>query len=164
MRLLPGPTNSEAAFVMIKQWIDDCVQQHPGCHRGQSNPGTPKRLLGVRNNFIALVDNPGNNPAYACLSHCWGKKPMFMTEKATLDQYKRHIPLDALSQTFQDAIEICRRLDIFLSLDRLVMYRLGRPHRLAPSSSPDGGYIRTRPGDNSCGKTERRTGWVFLAA
>ncbi|KAL5435342.1 hypothetical protein PMIN07_006641 [Paraphaeosphaeria minitans] len=113
MHLLPGSTKSEATFATIKLWLDDCVQHHPGCDKGQSHLERPKRLLDLRNNDIVLVDNPGNSLTYACLSHCWGKTPMFKTTKAKLEEHKSHILLNELSQTFQDAVEICRRLGIF---------------------------------------------------
>lgn len=113
MRLLPGSTDSETTFTTLKQWIDDCVQHHPGCRKVQSHPNRPKRLLHLGNNAIALIDNPGVGLKYACLSHCWGATPMFKTTKATLEEYKRNVPLSALSRNFQDAVGTCRRLGVF---------------------------------------------------
>ncbi|XXH01481.1 hypothetical protein Hte_007841 [Hypoxylon texense] len=59
---------------------------------------------------------------YACLSHCWGKShPPTRTLTSTIKEYMtKGIPWETLSKTFQDAVDICRRLEIdYLWIDSL---------------------------------------------
>jgi hypothetical protein len=52
-------------------------------------------------------------PRYACLSHCWGpSQSPIRTLVETIDDFKKGIPWNSLSKTFQDAVETCRRLGI----------------------------------------------------
>ncbi|KAF2827609.1 hypothetical protein CC86DRAFT_349226 [Ophiobolus disseminans] len=62
-----------------------------------------------------------SSPKYACLSHCWGRtRSRHNTHTENLAANKVGIPLSELPKTFQDAIEIARRLDLhFLWIDFL---------------------------------------------
>lgn len=59
---------------------------------------------------------------YVALSHCWGPKwtwPMRCVRE-TLSQFKENIPFELLSNTFQDAIVITRRLGLrYIWIDSL---------------------------------------------
>jgi hypothetical protein len=58
--------------------------------------------------------------SYAALSHCWGKKRIITTTKATLHERMRHIPIGSLSRTFEDAVRTCRELNIrYIWIDSL---------------------------------------------
>jgi hypothetical protein len=55
----------------------------------------------------------GDIPTYAALSHRWGKaKPSLMLTKASLQQWRDGIQLQALPKTFLDAVRITRKLGI----------------------------------------------------
>ena len=73
----------------------------------------PTRILDLSNNIVVLrEDSPLER--YACLSHCWGPvTDIVKTTKVTLADFKVQIPWDKLTNTFRDAIEICRRIGIF---------------------------------------------------
>ncbi|KAL2679166.1 hypothetical protein Neosp_009929 [[Neocosmospora] mangrovei] len=80
----------------------------------------PARLLDLTNGKVVLRE--GIRPdRYVCLSHCWGKTAhTALTTKKTFKDHLVSIDWDCLTQTFQDAITICRRLDIpFLWIDSL---------------------------------------------
>jgi hypothetical protein len=60
---------------------------------------------------------------YTTLSHCWGKKHIVTTTKATLEQRKLEVQWPRLSRTFQDAINITRALGIrYIWIDSLCIY------------------------------------------
>lgn len=47
---------------------------------------------------------------YFTLSHCWGKVPLFHLDSSTLKAMKLGMPISALPRTFQDAVQIARKL------------------------------------------------------
>jgi hypothetical protein len=104
----------------MRGWIVDCVQNHPSCHKPSKGIPIRKRLLDLRGDSIVLREDLGADTAYACLSHCWGQKAVTKATKANIHDFKENIQFDSLSRTFQDAVEICRRLGIwFLWIDSL---------------------------------------------
>lgn len=57
---------------------------------------------------------------YACLSYCWGGIKSIETTKATLESFQCGIPFNLLPQTYREAIELARRLDLqYLWIDSL---------------------------------------------
>lgn len=61
-----------------------------------------------------------DDETYAALSHCWGRSPRFKTTKQSVRSLKRGIDPDLLPRTFQDAIELTRKLRIdYLWIDAL---------------------------------------------
>lgn len=71
------------------------------------------RLLRIESESIILIDGAYKLP-YAALSHCWGSgKDITRTSRQSLAYYTTvGISISNLPKTFQDAIHICRRLDI----------------------------------------------------
>lgn len=128
--ILPGATSSETTFNTIQNWMADCLLNHTNCLKPHS-PGNdkplPKRLLELSNGCVVLREDAAHKRhPYACLSHCWGPSPrrpestILKTKRATLEKFKLKVPWDQLTKTFQDAVEICRRLSInFLWIDSL---------------------------------------------
>ncbi|KAI0452121.1 HET-domain-containing protein [Xylaria acuta] len=118
---LSSSTGSEETFVRIKGWIDDCTTTHESCLKAEcSQIYMPKRILCLVNDRVMLVE--GARPhTYACLSHCWGpSQSPIKTLSTTIEDFKRDIPWRSLSKTFQDAVDICRRLDIdYIWIDSL---------------------------------------------
>jgi hypothetical protein len=63
---------------------------------------------------------PGQMGRYIALSHCWGKEQLITTTQATFWDRVSGIPLDSLPKTFQDAVQLTRRLKIrYLWIDSL---------------------------------------------
>lgn len=91
------------------------------------NPITvlPKRLLDVRHNIVRLRqadDYPDEREGqYICLSHRWSTASQLMTTTlTTLEERVQGIKFDDLTQTFQDAIAITRKLGIsYIWIDSL---------------------------------------------
>ncbi|KAK8078493.1 hypothetical protein PG996_004663 [Apiospora saccharicola] len=80
----------------MKRWIRDYIQTHTNCPKG--GHFFPKRLLVVRRSPVVMRENG------------------FQTE----------VPWDQLSKTFQDAVEICRRMDInYIWIDSLCIIQEG---------------------------------------
>ncbi|KAI0100194.1 HET-domain-containing protein [Nemania sp. FL0031] len=110
---LSSSTASEQTMIMIKGWIDDCRATHGLCRTDNpSQDYMPKRILYLGNGEIVLTED-AKPQIYACLSHCWGpSQSPIKTLSTTIDDFKKGIRWESLSKTFQDAIDICRRLDI----------------------------------------------------
>ncbi|KAF4958964.1 hypothetical protein FGADI_2043 [Fusarium gaditjirri] len=99
----------------MQSWIKECVGTHEGCRQipYQSNSFIcPKRLLDLSNEKLVLREDLGQKLRYACLSHCWGKIKIVKTTTQTIGSFRTEVPLDQLSKTFRDAVDICRSLGI----------------------------------------------------
>jgi Heterokaryon incompatibility protein (HET) len=132
---------SERSITMMKLWLEDCIRGHRicrDCWKGDSNQYLPARLLeiglGRGTREVRLVETKEmvsitareQGPAkdqqlrYATLSHCWGNTSHFTTTKATLQQRKHRIPMDAINRTFADAVRFTRRMEVqYLWIDSL---------------------------------------------
>lgn len=110
---------------LLRTWLDICRSQHPLCQKAfESNTGGPSRLIDLQDpnvsgdvrlvdcNILKKASRSPAAPRFVCLSHCWGEPAMrpIMTRKATLSQHLERIPLNEMSQTFQDAIRVTRQL------------------------------------------------------
>ena len=70
--------------------------------------------------MVRLYETQRELAHYTTLSHCWGKKRIVTTTKATLGQRKLEVQWPRLSRTFQDAINITRALGIrYIWIDSL---------------------------------------------
>ncbi|KAK1708702.1 heterokaryon incompatibility protein-domain-containing protein, partial [Colletotrichum acutatum] len=121
---LPGSTSSETTFRTIKGWLNECTISHK-CRHGNSKHGhdqraSPKRLLQIIDDKVILKENVGQQP-YACLSYCWGESAQIIqTKQDTIEHRRKSIPWNQLNATFQDAITVCRHLEIsYLWIDAL---------------------------------------------
>ncbi|EEU38644.1 uncharacterized protein NECHADRAFT_82999 [Fusarium vanettenii 77-13-4] len=119
-----GDTSSKQSFAMVSSWIEECLETHPDCAKTEQitreKRKFPTRLLDLTSGKVVLRE--GIRPdRYVCLSHCWGKTThTALTTKKTFKDHLVSIDWDCLTQTFQDAITICRRLNIpFLWIDSL---------------------------------------------
>lgn len=110
---------------LLRTWLDVCRSQHPLCQKAfESNAGGPSRLIDLQSpdesgdfrlidcNRLIVTSRSYVAPRFVCLSHCWGEPAMrpIMTRKATLSQHLERIPLNEMSQTFQEAIRVTREL------------------------------------------------------
>ncbi|KAI2623548.1 HET-domain-containing protein [Hypomontagnella submonticulosa] len=110
--VLPGNTGSEQTFWTIESWVQECLSEHEVCGIRSRSPYFPKRVLDVSNGQLVLREEL-DEAYYACLSHCWGpSQSPIRTLTTTIDDFKKNIPWSSLSKTFQDAVDICRRLHI----------------------------------------------------
>lgn len=103
------------------QWLTECTKNHQNCHFQQLTI-LPTRVIDVGKNGEnpRIYESNGSSGRYAALSHCWGTEQILTTTTDTLSDMKREIPFERLPKTFQDAIDIARRLDIpYLWIDSL---------------------------------------------
>ncbi|KAH7087870.1 heterokaryon incompatibility protein-domain-containing protein [Paraphoma chrysanthemicola] len=114
-------TGSDLAVSRAKRWIETCVGEHEECR--STIPRTcPTRLLYINGLEDARLCTTSKFEAenYACLSHCWGGRPVLETTTATLQKYHDSIPWKDLPKTFQHAISFTYRLGIkYLWIDSL---------------------------------------------
>jgi hypothetical protein len=118
-RLLSN-TSSKDTFGTIHQWLEDCISNHdcstPLPLRDQEH--TPAARLLDLNAFppsdpdIRLVDNDDDERRYATLSYCWGKSRSFITTTRSLRLRQSRVDYLSLPNTFKDAIQISRGLNI----------------------------------------------------
>jgi hypothetical protein len=112
---MSGPKNlavqsTRAVLPQAQRWLRECCETHFQC-KSSSGKRIPTRLVATEKNKVRLVEGDFQECLeYATLSHCWGKIKFVMLKKSNLKVLKNHIPLEALSQTFKDAIEIAREL------------------------------------------------------
>jgi len=121
-------TGSSRALAAGRAWLKSCRETHPRCRRlhDVTDPVLPTRVLDVacgtqQNPAVRLVETRGvQRGAYCALSYCWGQTHGTTTTKANLEEHKRHIPVEALPATIQDAITATRGLGfLWLWVDSL---------------------------------------------
>jgi hypothetical protein len=122
-------TGSKSSFKLASYWLHECLQNHPKCVNHLSINFIPSRVVEVgasdgsqepRLRDTRTEPLQDQEKTYAALSHCWGKKRIITTTKATLRERQDRIPIHSLSQTFQNAIKTCRELHIkYIWIDSL---------------------------------------------
>lgn len=115
-------TDTSSATTMQKaiEWISHCINSHSSCNVGSSY--LPRRVIDVAKAApdVVLVETDDQLGSYICLSHCWGKVNVVVTKENNLEMHKTKIPLESLSRTFSDAIEVTRKLKVrYLWIDSL---------------------------------------------
>jgi len=118
---LSASSNSTETFSRIRDWLSIC-DKHTFCSRWSHINGIekslPTRLLEIDGSVasmnIRLVTTsdlaPDSEYSYATLSHCWGQAVNYKLTKQTLEAFHAAVSLDALPQTFRDAVETIYRL------------------------------------------------------
>ncbi|KAI9684968.1 MAG: hypothetical protein M1820_010865 [Bogoriella megaspora] len=120
---LDNTTGGSGALKRVSMWYEECMLEHAKCRMARSrNTRAPTRLLEIdapSPGFIRLV-NTTNQVRYGTLSHCWGSSQPFILESSTQDQLFLGIKIRELSQTFQHAVTVARKLQLsFLWIDSL---------------------------------------------
>jgi hypothetical protein len=113
--------DTKESLTMASQWFKVCRESHSKCntHIGQISPS---RLVSTDRNLtrIVLRNELEGSPAYATLSHCWGKAKFDTLKRDVLDTFREKIPEKALSQTFKNAIFIAQEVGIpYIWIDSL---------------------------------------------
>ena len=115
-------TKSSSSFELARGWLDECKSKHDLCQHlrksapdgeaSEDNNFLPTRLIDVSGGLPRLVENTeiGHQEKYLALSHCWGGIKILRLLKDNFDDMKAGIQLSKLSQTFQDALLITRKL------------------------------------------------------
>jgi hypothetical protein len=121
-------TQSKESFEIATQWIDECTADH-ACSTHlplkEREDIFPSRLVdldafGDRSADVKLVSNDGTHKKYVTLSYCWGNSRTFTTTSRSLRLRSTRINFSTLPKTFQDAVQITRRLQVrYLWIDAL---------------------------------------------
>jgi hypothetical protein len=95
-RELPDTTASDESMQWLKAQTSLCNKNHKVCRdaRLESTP-KPRRLLRLdlkSSISVHLIESSNEHGNYACLSHCWGPRPLIRTLKSNVDQFKENIP------------------------------------------------------------------------
>lgn len=104
--------------------MEHCNQNHSLCQTDRT-PGhlgelLPRRVLDLSGGQIRLIETEGRRGHYVALSHCWGKKLLLTTKRATIAERMRGITMEQLPKTFQGAVAITRGLGLqYIWIDSL---------------------------------------------
>ncbi|TGO32263.1 hypothetical protein BHYA_0334g00100 [Botrytis hyacinthi] len=96
--------------------IRACQETHELCNSASISEKTshylPTRLIDVKCDPPRLILSPNVEPAssYATLSHCWGKAQILTLTTKNLEAFQQGLPISHLSKTFQDTIDVGKRL------------------------------------------------------
>ncbi|RSM15446.1 hypothetical protein CDV31_005039 [Fusarium ambrosium] len=119
---------------MAKEWISDCVKNHPTCnHINTETSWYPTRLLDCGSQADAdplctLVETRTNRLTgpYMTLSHCWGLVDCIKLTTDNYAQMVKGIPSSQLPQLYQDALYVTRSLGVqYLWIDSLCIIQKG---------------------------------------
>jgi hypothetical protein len=107
-------SSSELVFRRLQNWVQQCMSTHEECAPPALSPPLPTRVIDVDSGHgsVAVFESNGQMGRYTALSHSWGTSPRLMATKANLGDLREGIALSSLPKTFQDAIQITRRLGI----------------------------------------------------
>ncbi|KAH7625295.1 heterokaryon incompatibility protein-domain-containing protein [Sordaria sp. MPI-SDFR-AT-0083] len=121
---LPCSTASPETMTLVRHFLNNCLKNHSECntHLSKSKSSDnwlPTRLIDVGTEVGTLTPRlviPSESLSlagmqYVTLSHSWAisKKSLNLLVE-NCEQLTRVIPLDALSQTFRDALQITQQL------------------------------------------------------
>ncbi|KAK5654616.1 hypothetical protein OQA88_7246 [Cercophora sp. LCS_1] len=105
-------SGSKLHFELIRQWLNLCDANHPGC--SGSTQSMPTRVIDVGSEDDEVVHlwqtGPHDKEQYVALSHPWGHTPHFVTNVGNLAQHIEGIQIKDLPATFKDAIYTTRAL------------------------------------------------------
>lgn len=123
--IIPSP-DLDVLAAQAKAWMVQCESSHKEC-KTLTQRTLPKRVV-----QILPGPKPGNckirlhetsiaqQAPYVCLSHCWGKHQIIVTNEKNFAQHQKEIPWKSLSTTFQDAVEFTCRIGVeFIWIDSL---------------------------------------------
>lgn len=125
-------TGSKANLKRAIGWLTVCEQSHELC-TCTIDPFTalPTRVIDLGNATSTqppyIYHSKGEYARYCTLSHRWAGKSVYRTLNDNIDLHERELPLQELSATFKEAIEICRELCIrYLWIDSLCIIQDSR--------------------------------------
>jgi hypothetical protein len=128
-------TESTTSQETILRWYRDCLENHEECRPifdgsylpsrlidiGQPFSSEPARLVTIKNGSTIDSKNVYDcAPAYATLSHSWGKSQPLRLLTQNVRQMKQGIPRETLPRVFSEAVTVCWQLGIrYLWIDCL---------------------------------------------
>ncbi|ERF69010.1 hypothetical protein EPUS_06697 [Endocarpon pusillum Z07020] len=125
--------NSDHAHQQIKCWLEECGSHE--CCVQQPGSTLPKRVVEVAPEKCPdtprLLITEGQKGRYATLSYCWGVEPYGLLSMSNICTYTQGLDVEALPQTFQDAIAVAKTLRIpYLWIDALCIIQDSREDKM----------------------------------
>lgn len=115
---------SEAAFNLVRGWLNNCQDHHPRC-KSPSDRTMPSTILeinwvdGAHEPSLRIVIEP-HWENYAALSYCWGGDQPIKATKATINKLAQTVPFSKLPKSLQDAVLTTWKLSMhYLWVDSL---------------------------------------------
>ncbi|KAH7371476.1 heterokaryon incompatibility protein-domain-containing protein [Cadophora sp. MPI-SDFR-AT-0126] len=111
------PDSTDLPWSIAETWLNQCLETHEMCKNGLHYGYVPTRLIdvGINSNskihLIISYEQTIQGP-YTTLSHCWGALQPLSLKRANLEAFLDHIPWRELPRSFQDAVNVTRRLGI----------------------------------------------------
>lgn len=124
VRRLYGTPRADAWARFAAGSLERCRETHGESCQLVEEARLPTRVLDVGTDESSLVklhiSQPGEEPVYTTLSHCWGGDIAIKTTKDTFETKLRGLELSALPPTFRDAVIFTRGLKIrYLWIDSM---------------------------------------------
>jgi hypothetical protein len=123
-------SDSDQCFQFVQKEIQQCIQMHQRCTQPASTL-LPKRVLNIginEHDTIKLVEPHKVWAKYVALSYCWGTHQPIRTTLSTIAQMKAGIGWNDLSNVFQDAVTVARRLGAqWIWIDSLCIIQDSKP-------------------------------------
>ncbi|RFU82063.1 heterokaryon incompatibility [Trichoderma arundinaceum] len=108
-------SSSKAALERAAQWLSYCLEHDEACEVPNAD-FMPRLLMNVDSQVSGepFLFRPTQIAPYACLSYCWGSdtEGILQTTTENLESHFKSIPLSQLPLGIQDAITVCRGLNI----------------------------------------------------
>lgn len=114
---LSDSTGSAQSYAFLASQFAHCIANHQNCSNPRINQYLPTRLLdlgGEECEFICVVSREDIRPnaEYATFSHCWGQVVSQRLTRLTEAMLHSGIAVGDLPKTFQDAVEVSRKMKI----------------------------------------------------
>lgn len=138
-----GPRLSDDNVATMQYWIEDCDKNHEDCSPAVKRLCHNKARVYLPTRMIDVGDTTANThprliitselparapedevPKYIALSYCWGKldagSKLLKTTNDTIRSWTEKIEMTRMPRTFQDAINVARKLSIqYIWIDSL---------------------------------------------
>jgi Heterokaryon incompatibility protein (HET) len=119
-------TGSPGILRLARHWLTQCEGNHVACCTSTTRPhALPTRLIDVEVRTssdvrLHVVDQNDSGIRYLTLSHCWGGLDVLTLRAENMSQLIAGFHMKDLPKTFEDAVEITRRLGFrYLWIDAL---------------------------------------------
>lgn len=115
---LSGSTGDTSALLLVRRWLDTCLQTHKSCNKiAERHPFVPPRLVQLDDAAESFRVVPATELApgtrYATFTHCYGPDDEGIK---LLESTVRHLssqqPLSALPQSYRDACAVLGQLGL----------------------------------------------------
>ncbi|KAH7139744.1 heterokaryon incompatibility protein-domain-containing protein, partial [Dactylonectria estremocensis] len=140
---------SDTSWEQATSWLVHCLENHKSCVHQYSGPWYPTRLINVGKPGdstvnLCLTATSNMDGPYITLSHRWGLGEMVKLKSGNLQQYLHEIPLTDLPQTFTDAIQVARSLQVrYIWIDSLCIIQDSAEDWLVESAQMQNVYRRS---------------------